>query len=89
MCGQKGISQGDRQGAEFNPVLSGNGSESPNWNDCVCLVSGWGVGVEFGGWGVVLQGPQADSAGRSSRPSWLQVRLNEGVLATWGPESSR
>ena len=32
----------------------------------VCLVRGWGVGVEFGGWGLVLQGPQADSAGRSS-----------------------
>lgn len=64
VCGQKGSSQGDRQGAEFNPVLSGNGSEPPNWNDC--LVSGWGVGVEFGGWGLVLQGPQADSSGRSS-----------------------
>ena len=43
VCGQKGSSQGDRQGAEFNPVLSGNGSELPNWNDC--LVSGWGGGA--------------------------------------------
>ena len=64
VCGQKGSSQGDRQGAEFNPVLSGNGSELPNWNDC--LVSGWGGGVEFGVLGLVLQGPQADLAGRSS-----------------------